>query len=45
MMRKLLIIATLLALAACSPANTRCDGTRDGGIGGTGGYVVNDVAV
>ena len=44
-MRKLFIIATLLALAACSPVNTRCDGTRDGGICGTGGCVVSDLAV
>lgn len=37
MMRKLLMIAAPLALASCASVAPSCDGTRDGGIGGTGG--------
>ncbi len=44
-MRKFLILAALLGLAACAAPHQACDGTRDGGIGGTGGCVQVPIAV
>lgn len=38
-MRWIVPILTALALAGCAASTTPCDGTRDGGIGGTGGCV------
>lgn len=45
MMRKILIIAALLALASCASVRPVCDGPRDGGIGGTGGCMAAEFAI
>lgn len=36
-MRKIVVLVTLVIVAGCSTVVATCDGTRDGGIGGTGG--------